>query len=180
MEEKKEESSVRDIIKFVLIVGIIVIPFRLFVAQPYIVEGSSMEPTFSSGDYLIVDQISTHFSDPIRGEVIIMKYPKDPSKYFIKRIIGLPGETVTIKNGKVSISGGLLRDTIELEENYVIHEKSEDLSENLGGGDYFVMGDNRAGSSDSRIWGPLPESHIVGRPILRLLPLDQISVFPGK
>ncbi len=78
-------------------------PIRLFVAQPFIVSGASMDPTFETGEYLIVDQLSYHFDDPVRGQVVIFKYPKDESKYFIKRVIGLPGETVQIEGTDVTI-----------------------------------------------------------------------------
>ena len=102
-EAKEGGSSVVDILKFALIVAAVVVPFRLFIAQPYIVEGSSMDPTFKDSDYLIVDQTYPRFGAPKRGDVIIMKYPKDTSKFFIKRIIGLPEETVIIKEGRVFI-----------------------------------------------------------------------------
>ncbi len=184
---KEKKSGVSDIIKFSLIVVAIVIPFRLFIAQPYIVEGSSMDPTFKNGDYLIVDQVSSRFESPNRGDVIIMRYPKDPSKYFIKRIVGLPKETVIIQEGKVfiqkPIEDGAIKngegDTFSLNESYIVFPKSENFSTTLKEKEYFVMGDNRAGSSDSRIWGPLPERNIVGRPLLRLLPIKQIGIFPG-
>ncbi len=176
---KEKDSGVTDIIKFALIVVAIVVPFRLFIAQPYIVEGSSMDPTFKNGDYLIVDQISLHLEAPKRGEVIIMKYPKDPSKFFIKRIIGLPEETVVIKEGKISIKSPGGKDDFPLEENYIVYNKNEDSSATLKKGEYFVMGDNRGASSDSRVWGPLPLKNIVGRPFLRLLPLKNIGIFPG-
>lgn len=169
-----------EILKFTLIVAIIVIPFRLFVAQPYIVEGSSMDPTFKNGDYLIVDQLSMHFTEPERGNVIIMRYPLDTSKFFIKRVIGLPGETVVIKSGKVSIQKPDSTELQELSEDYITYESNDNLTVSLKENEYFVLGDNRAGSSDSRVWGPLPENDIVGKPILRLLPIKHVGLFPGK
>src|SRR3989338_3819489 len=156
-EGKKE--GVGEILKFVLIVAIIVVPFRIFIAQPYVVEGSSMDPTFKDGDYLIVDQLSKRFGDPARGDVIIMRYPRDPSKFFIKCLIAFPGETVFIKAGKVYIQDVLL------DEPYVKFSKNENFELTLKEGEYFVMGYNRAGSSDSRIWGPLPKEDIVGEPL---------------
>ena len=176
--EVKEEESWRDLFKFALIVIAIVVPFRVFIAQPYIVEGASMDPTFKNGDYLIVDQISYRFEHPERGAVIILKYPVDPSKNFIKRMIGFPGETVNIKDGKVSIKTAS-GDQVKLDEPYIKYEKVEDFQKTLGEKEYFVMGDNRAGSSDSRYWGILPEANIVGRPILRLLPFGSIGILPG-
>lgn len=176
--EKKKESWL-DLIKFGFIVLVIVIPFRIFIAQPYIVEGSSMDPTFKDGDYLIVDQISYKFEQPARGAVIILKYPKDTSKNFIKRVIGFPGETVDIHGGDVYIKTASSTDEVKLDEPYIKYPKFENYQYTLKAGEYFVMGDNRAGSSDSRIWGPLPAEDIVGRPLFRLLPLSSISVWPG-
>jgi|SRR3989344_2195520 len=136
-----------DFVSFLLWAVIIVVPIRLWVAQPFIVSGESMVPTFENADYLIVDELTYHFRDPQNGEVIIFKYPKDPSKYFIKRVVGVPGDTV---DGNV-----------------------------LPEGEYFVEGDNRGASSDSRIWGTLPRDLIVGRPIVRLLPIGDAEVLPG-
>lgn len=179
METKSSSSSLTDIVKFAIIIIAIIVPFRLFIAQPYIVEGSSMDPTFKDGDYLIVDQISNRFQEPGRGEVVIMRYPKDPSKFFIKRIMGLPGETIAIKNGDVYITENNEEagKPIKIEESYIKFPKHDDFQMTLKEGEYFVMGDNRAGSSDSRSWGPLPEKNIIGRPFLRLLPVNKISIF---
>lgn len=171
------QDSWSELFKFAFIVIIIVVPFRIFIAQPYIVEGSSMDPTFKNGDYLIVDQLSYRFEGPARGAVIILKYPKDTSKNFIKRVIGLPGETVEIKSGDVYIKNASGEKA--LNEPYIKFSKNENFSMTLGDSEYFVMGDNRAGSSDSRYWGPLPANDIVGRPVLRLLPAGSISVLPG-
>jgi signal peptidase I len=181
-EEKNQQrrESIAEILKFSLIVLAIVVPFRLWIAQPYIVEGSSMDPTFKNGDYLIVDQVSYQLEEPKRGEVIIMRYPKDPSKYFIKRIIGLPEETVLIENGKVFIKPPGENILLELDESYVVYDKTEEFSATLKENEYFVMGDNRAGSSDSRVWGPLPAQNIVGRPFIRLLPITKIKILPGS
>ncbi|HEY4493756.1 MAG TPA: signal peptidase I [Candidatus Paceibacterota bacterium] len=142
--ERKPKS---DFLPFIAVTLLIVLPIRLFVAQPFIVNGASMSPTFESGDYLIVDELTFHFRDPKRGEVIIFKYPKDPSKYFIKRVIGLPGDTVD--------------------------------GETLGTTEYFVEGDNRDASSDSRVWGPVERDLVIGRPIVRLLPIGELSFLPG-
>src|SRR5512146_2056699 len=138
------KDSWADLLRFAIICLLIVIPFRIFVAQPYIVEGSSMDPTFKNGDYLIVDQLSFHFTVPQRLDVIILKFPQDTSRYLIKRVIGLPGETVLIKNGKVTIKNS--QGELPLAENYVRFEKSDTAEYKLGEGEYFVMGDNRAAS----------------------------------
>jgi len=166
----------KEIIKLFILSALIVVPFRIFIAQPFIVDGASMSPTFETGNYLIIDEISYHFSTPKRGSVLVFKYPKDPSKYFIKRVIGLPGEIVEIKDGKVTIINNEHPDGLELDESYVKKEKIEDSRYTLGEGEYFVMGDNRAGSADSRIWGPVPEKNIIGRPVIRFLPP---TILPG-
>lgn len=164
----------KEIVQFTLIALLIILPFRLFIAQPFVVSGASMYPTFNDGDYLIVDQLSYRLSDPQRGSVIIFKYPNDPSKFFIKRIIGLPGEKVVLENGVVTIN-----DTEVLDSSYVDKTQKDNLEVVLSEDEYFVMGDNRAHSSDSRSWGPLPEEFIVGRPLVQLLPITGLSLFPG-
>lgn len=180
MEQEKsgKSSSFWEMVKYAVLALIIVIPFRIYVAQPYIVSGLSMDPTFKDADYLIVDQISKRFEEPKRGSVVIIRYPKNPSEFFIKRLVGFPGETVQINDGAVSIYRGGEKITT-LDEPYVVYKKSENFSLTLNQDEYFVMGDNRAGSSDSRAWGPLPKKYIIGRPILRLLPLTKIDIWPG-
>jgi len=171
----------KEIIKFTFITLLIVIPFRLYIAQPFIVSGASMDPTFADGQYLIVDQLSQRFEEPKRDSVIIFKYPKDKTKFFIKRVIGLPGETVEIKDGVVTI---VLKDGIAttLSEPFVAdgNKKLEDFtSDPLSADEYFVLGDNRLGSLDSRSWGPVTADLIVGRPLFRLLPATSFHFLPG-
>jgi len=180
MPQEKSENFFTELLKFALIAVIIVVPVRLFIAQPFIVSGASMVPTFQNGQYLVVDELSYRLTDPTRGEVIIFKYPKDPSQYFIKRVIGLPGETIRINHSVVSI-----KDTdgtwTDLNEPYIINSgNGNDIEVTLKGDEYFVMGDNRPESSDSRVWGVLPRDNIVGRALLRLLPLSSLSIFPGS
>jgi signal peptidase I len=180
MPGEKRDSFFTELLKFVIIAVLIVIPVRFFVAQPFIVSGASMDPTFDTGQYLIVDELSYHFTAPARGEVIIFRYPKDPSQFFIKRIIGLPGETVRISQGVVQI---ITQDgkTVPLSEPYVVNKgNGADLSVTLSPTEYFVMGDNRPESSDSRSWGVLPKQNIIGRAFIRLLPLQTIGIFPGS
>lgn len=176
----KKEGFVSEILRFSLIALIIVLPIRLFVAQPFIVSGASMETTFSTGQYLIVDQLTYHFEEPARGDVIIFRYPKDPSKFFIKRIIGLPGDTVTISGHDVTITNTEHPEGMLLDESYILDMKPiGTLTETLGEHEYFVMGDNRDASSDSRAWGVLQRDKIVGRAFLRLFPLTEVGIFPG-
>jgi signal peptidase I len=177
MLEEKKGSSFWDIVKFGLIVIAIVYPIRTFVAQPFIVSGDSMLPTFTNGEYLIIDELSYHFRTPVRGEVVVFRYPQDPSKFFIKRVIGLPGETVSVQNGRVSVVRNGLE--VVLDEPYISRPGPINTSYDLGPGQYFVMGDNRPSSLDSRTWGPLDESLIKGRVLVRLLPITRAQVLPG-
>lgn len=174
------QSDFWDFIRYIIIALLIVIPFRMFIAQPYIVSGASMDPTFKDGDYLIVDQISKRFSKIERGSVVIIRYPKDPSKFFIKRLIAFPNEKIEIKNGKVTIFNESNPKGLKLSDAFVEHQKADNLYVELKNNEYFVMGDNRANSSDSRVWGSVPENFIIGVPLVRLLPLNKIGFNPGQ
>jgi len=177
---EKKSNLFKELIKFALIAFLVVVPFRYFVAQPFIVNGASMDPTFHTGEYLIVDQLSYEtFEEPQRGSVVIFKYPEDHSKFFIKRIIGLPGETVEIRGSEVTIFNWQNPEGFALDETYITHKKNDSLKVKLGDEEYFVLGDNRLQSSDSRIWGPVERSEIVGRPLIRLFPLNQLQLLPG-
>lgn len=179
IETEKKPGFTKDIVTFALIALIIVVPIRWFIAQPFIVRGASMHPTFETGDYLIVDQLSYRFEDPTRGDVIIIRYPKDRSVYFIKRIIGLPSETVELQGTKVIIRRPG-QEAITLEQSYVsAASRPEYATYSLSPTEYFVMGDNRNESSDSRVWGPLPKKDIIGRALVRLFPLNNIDALPG-
>lgn len=151
----------------------------MYIAQPFIVSGSSMEPTFENGQYLIVDELTYRFENPQRGDVIIFRFPQDTKKFFIKRIIGLPGETVLIEGSHITIENEEHPDGFVLNEAYLTKETHSTIRLKLTADEYFVMGDNRPASSDSRIWGPLPRDLIIGRAFLRLLPVPTLSVFPG-
>jgi signal peptidase I len=181
MNERVEKKDF-SLLTFILIVLAIVIPIRIYVAKPFIVSGASMYPNLDSWHYLIVDQLSYHFREPERGEVVVMLYPVDNSTYFIKRIIGLPGETVRISGSTVTIinkdnpSGFILDEPYVAAENHTVNEQEMHLQST----DYFVMGDNRKASADSRYWGPLPRSNIVGRAFIRLFPFTQIGILPAS
>lgn len=186
MEEEKQTpqepakiNPVWEFVKYAAVALLIVIPFRIFIAQPYIVSGASMDPTFKDDDYLVVDQISKRFEEPQRESVVIIRYPKDSSKFFIKRLIGFPEETIKIIDGKVFVYNDQNKDGLELKGDYIVYKKNENLTVILEKDEYFVMGDNRAGSSDSRAWGSLPKKYIIGRPFLRLWPLNKIDFWPG-
>lgn len=180
-QTEQKPNPISEIIQFSIIAIIIVVPIRMFIAQPFIVSGDSMVETFESGQYLIVDQLSYYFDDPARGDVIVFRYPRDPSKFFIKRVIGLPGDTIKIEDSKITIFNEEHLDGVTLDEPYVKSMQAAPLFEEiLGDREYFVMGDNRDRSSDSRSWGVLQEERIVGRAFLRLFPPQTIEYLPGK
>lgn len=175
----KSGSFWKEIVYYTLFALVIVMPVRVWIAQPFIVNGSSMDSTFLDGEYLIVDELSHRFREPERGDVLIFKYPEDPSKYFIKRLIGLPGETIDIKSDTVTVINKEHPLGMVLDEPYIHSRSLGNDRVTLGPDEYFVMGDNRLVSSDSRVWGPLPKSDLVGRPFVRLLPVTKIGFFPG-
>jgi len=181
-EIKKSNSFLKELFHFALIILFVVLPIRFFVAQPFVVVGTSMEPTFLNKDYLIVDELSYRLSDPKRGDVIIFKFPggEEKQKYFIKRIIGLPGETVDIKNGLVTVFNSKNPNGIVLNETYIAEPPRNTLTMTVETDRYFVMGDNRDVSYDSRSWGTLEKSEIVGKAFLRLLPLKNTDLHPGS
>ena len=148
----------------------------MYVAQPFIVEGASMEPNFHGGDYLIIDELSYQFREPMRGEVVVFRYPLNPRNFFIKRIVGLPGEEVEIRGGSIFIAGfSEALDELYLPQDLVT---VPDLRVRLGPDQYFVLGDNRTHSSDSRAWGTLPGENITGRALVRLFPITKIDLLP--
>lgn len=173
------KGLLKDLFTLAFLVIVVVIPIRAFVVSPFIVDGASMHPTFENLDYLVVDEIIYRFKAPARGDVIVLRYPVNPSVFYIKRIIGLPNEKVSIDHGMVTVmtaSG----ETLTLSEPYTVNEDATYTKDtSLKAEEYFVMGDNRPNSSDSRVWGPLPRKDIVGRVDLRLLPVDEIGFFPA-
>lgn len=179
-EKKKQMHPLTEIIQFALIALIIVIPVRMFIAQPFIVSGASMENTFHTGEYLIVDQVSYRLHEPEPGDVIVFRYPRNPSTFFIKRIIGVPGDTISIDGNVVTITNEKHPNGYVLDESYVAEMAPNTfLSEELGEREYFVMGDNRDKSSDSRTWGILQRENIIGEAFLRLFPFNEAGVAPG-
>lgn len=163
--------------KIIIIALLIVIPIRAFVFQPFFVKGQSMEPNFDNGDYLIIDELSYKFREPQRGEVVVFKYPNNPSQRYIKRIIGLPGETIAIKNGKVIIVKDKKEEVLD-ELNYLAEGFTSGSAElSLGTNQFFVLGDNRPASSDSRAWGALPKDDIIGRVLIRVWPFAALAKF---
>jgi len=172
---------VLEVIKMAALAFLIVFPIRYFLFQPFIVNGTSMSPSFETADYLFIDEISFRFREPERGEVVVFKAPLEPTDRYIKRIIGLPGETINVSNGSVYVTQTekfLLDESEYLSEGTITYGETNIV---LGEKEYFVMGDNRQFSSDSRRWGVLPKENIIGRAFFRLLPFKNILVIsePG-
>ena len=165
-------------LEMICIALLIVIPIRYFVIQPFIVQGGSMEPNFYTKDYLIIDELSYRLREPRRYEVIVLKAPNHPHEYYIKRLIGLPNETVEIQNGQVSITT-VNGQKIELQEDFlpVGTITSGNLALTLNSQQYFALGDNRVASYDSRNWGAFTKDAIVGRVWLRLWPPQRFAIF---
>lgn len=174
-------SYVLELIKVVVISLAIIIPIRYYLIQPFYVKGASMEPSFYDKEYLIIDEISYRFHEPERGDIIVFRYPRDPEEFFIKRIIGLPGEKVQIKDGAVYVYNRAQPNGFKPEEKYLAADvKTYGINEDavsLSDGEYFVLGDNRAASKDSRSFGPLDKKFITGRVLLRGWPFSRINVF---
>lgn len=168
-----------ETIKVVVISLAIIIPIRYFLVQPFFVKGASMEHTFEDGDYILIDEISYRFHEPARGDIVVFRYPLDKSQFFIKRVIGLPGETVAVKNDQVRIFNPQNPNGVVLAEPYLSPGEHTlgDLRTKLDDKEYFVMGDNRLQSSDSRRWGPVNVSLITGRVFLRAWPVNQFKSF---
>jgi len=179
-EKKTDWQSFWELVRFAFIALIIVIPIRVFVAEPFIVSGNSMVPTFTNRDYLIIDKISYKLGTPKRDDVVVFRYPTDPTKFFIKRIIGLPNETVDIKGSDVTITNNEQQGSFKLDQPFVKNTSNNDEHIVLKNDEYFVLGDNRNASSDSRAWGPVKREFFVGRAFLRLLPINKIDLLPGN
>jgi len=171
-------AFVVEIVKVGLIALVIILPVRYFLIKPFYVNGASMEPTYYNREYLIIDEISYRFNLPQRGDVIVFRYPEDRSQFFIKRIIGLPGERVVIKNGDVMIYNDENTDAMVLREPYLSDDTKTviDTDATMAADEYFVLGDNRNESLDSRRFGKLNKKDIIGRTWLRGWPIDRIGI----
>lgn len=182
------KSEFLDIIKTIIVFAIIYFGIKGYIAQPFLVKGRSMEQTFSDGDYLIVDQLTYNFTEPKRSEVIVFHTEFIPGgnerEYYIKRVIGIPGDRVVIKDGGVLLYENNKDIPTVLDEDYIIDGlrtlSREPVDIILKDNQYFVLGDNRGNSSDSRYWGPVDKSYIVGKPFIRLFPFNAIKIFANN
>jgi signal peptidase I len=169
-------AFVWETLKIVVLALLIVIPIRYFLFQPFFVRGQSMEPNFENGDYLIIDELSYRFEEPKRGEVVVFRYPYNRSQTYIKRIIGLPGEMIEIQDNKVIIySEGRAEVLDEIAYLSPDAQTTGEIRIRLDENEYFVLGDNRALSSDSRKWGPLKRGDIIGKVFIRAWPLKALA-----
>src|SRR5581483_1023681 len=187
---RKFFASFLEVLEIALIAVGAVFVVRTFLIQPFLVSGSSMVPNFANGDYVLVDELTYHLHQPQRGDVVVFHDPQDWSTYFIKRVIGLPGEKVTISNNAITVFNSQNQNGLKLDESYLPTDTPVS-ADNCNGGSflvgtctynissstYLVLGDNRPESYDSRSWGPLPSKNIVGLVRVRLWPLNEITAF---
>lgn len=170
---------VLEVLQIVIISAAIIVPIRYFLIQPFYVKGASMEPNFYDREYLIIDELSYRLREPLRGEIVVFRYPRDPSQYFIKRVVGLPGETIEVTAGQVVVFNDAYPNGKVLdEEPYLDGELTQGKKKlTLAVDEYFVLGDNRDESLDSRSFGPVKRDEIVGRVWVRGLPLSRVGTF---
>lgn len=172
-------SFLAELGHIVLISLAIIVPVRYFLIQPFYVKGASMEPNFYDKEYLIIDEISYRFDEPTRGDIIVFRYPSDPRQFFIKRIVGLPGEHIVLENGRISVTdpatgqGGMLDETSYLAD--LLTAGSKDLT--LGADEYYLLGDNRGSSLDSRMFGPVKRGFFIGKVWFRGWPPERMRFF---
>ncbi len=176
---KKSTGFIFETVQVILISLAIILPVRYFLIQPFYVKGASMEPNFHDQQYLIIDELSYRTGSPQRGDVVVFRYPLDPKEFFIKRVIGLPGETVEVANGKVKIENDAHPNGFILDESPYLTNvtTSGNRVVTLTGDQYYLLGDNRPESLDSRIFGPVDRSLLIGRVWVRGYPFDQWTVF---
>lgn len=211
-EDKEEKKNINDdeegeakvsyffeLVKIIIWSLIIIVPIRMFLFQPFFVKGISMETNFYDGEYLIINELGfketkisiagkelftvENFRDFNRGDVVVFHYPNNPKDFFIKRLIGLPGEKIEIKSNRIKIYNNEFPDGFILDESDYLTENFQ--STNCEGKcvfeleeeEYFVLGDNRSHSSDSRSWGKLEQSFVVGRVLLRAWPVNKVKLF---
>ncbi len=193
MSFQKIGSFFWETFKLALISLVIILPIRYFLVEPFFVLGASMEPTFQNGDYLIINELSYLTGKPSRGDVVVFQYPNNPREceslayqfthskncpYYIKRVIALPGESIVLNDQGVFIKNGENPDGFFLKEEYLPNKETYgNTTTALGNSEYFVMGDNRGHSSDSRVWGPLERKYMVGKVLLRAFPFEKAEVY---
>lgn len=167
MEEKKEtvkKNYIKEFLPYFMIILVVVL-IKTFVVSPIRVNGASMDPTLNDKDIMLLDEISYRFSDIERFDIVVVK---EEDEYLIKRVIGLPGETVEYKNDKLYIDDKYVKEDFK-------HKETFDFSTTLGKDEYFIMGDNRTNSTDSRVFGPISRDKIMGKTSLTILPISRFG-----
>ena len=170
---KKKKSAFMEIIESVAIAVFLAVIIRMFVFQPFVIPSGSMEPTIQIGDRVMVSKFAYRFGEPSRGDVVVFKPPFDPSRVFIKRLIGTGGNTLEIRDSKLYINGKVVP------EKYLPQDmRFQDFGPvQVSAGSYFMMGDNRNNSDDSRVWGDLPKKNIIGKAVMIYWPINHIRLF---
>lgn len=175
MSDSKFNEELKDWVVSILVAVILALFIRYFIVELYMVEGPSMRPTLISSERLIVNKFIYRFKAPERGEVVVFRYPRDPSRDFIKRVIAIPGDTIEIKEGRVFVNGQLQNETYILERTRGSYPLAT-----VPAGHIFVMGDNRNNSEDSRFKdvGFVPYDLIKGKAMVVFWPLEHIKTLP--
>ena len=167
-----------EVIKVVVLAAITVSFVRYFLFKPFYVKGESMVPNFQPSDYLIIDELSYRFRSPQRGEAIVFRAPMQVKKdYYLKRVIGLPGERIQVEDNKIIVFNQEHPKGVLVKEEYIVEDTPGSVSYVLGEDQYFVLGDNRDASYDSRRFGPIHKDAIVGRTWIRGWPIDTVEIF---
>lgn len=185
-----------EMVKVFLLAAIIIIPIRVFLFQPFFVEGASMEPNFEDGEYLIVNELGYKTTEAMiagkrlfivepflelsRGEPVVFESPRKKGQYLIKRVIGLPGETIEVRQSEIHITNDEHPDGFTFDEGAYLRDsvRTTDVSAvTLGEDEYYLLGDNRMNSLDSRVFGPIGKDVIIGRVLLRAWPLSRVAWF---
>jgi len=169
-------AALFDFLRTLAVVFLAAFLIRHFLVQPFIVDGQSMQPTFQDQEYILVDKLSYRFREPNRGDVIVFHPPGEQQENFIKRVIGLPGEQIDIQDGKIYVNGQLISETYTLEENSIDLDLNSSISRSLGDNEYYVLGDNRNHSKDSRELGAIERNRIIGRAWVVLFPIDELNL----
>jgi len=176
LTEKQILKGFFEIIKTLATVFIIAFLIKTYLIQTFIVDGQSMETSFHNGEYLLVDKLSYRLSDPTRGDIIVFIPLDDVSRDYIKRVIGLPGDMIKVTPTSVSVNGTIIQEPYLSVTKNSLGSSDEVYSIKLGATDYFVMGDNRTNSRDSRSIGPIKKSDIVGRTFMVMYPFANIGL----
>lgn len=171
-QERKRKSALREIIESLIIAVILAVIIRTFVFQPFYIPSGSMEPTLQIQDRILVNKFGYRFWEPQRGDIVVFKYPLNPKKDFVKRLIGMPGERLEIKDSKVYVNNKVIS------EEYLPPDlRFQDFGPVLvPENTYLMLGDNRNNSDDSRVWGPLPKENIIGKAMFVYWPLDRMKM----